>query len=162
MNRISAIVCFGLPESQVDMLIEATMGTAFEPSRWVVFGVDVNLLGALDKQWGKAIDLVLALLPGTSEELQDAALTILEHEGVLASESVWVRGPDVPASAPQGMLAVFDAKGFRRQRPCLRHRQLRRSTRPDASRLTRRSMLRMIGLDMLPRSARGPCLFIRR
>lgn len=111
MNWISAIVCFGLPESQVDMLIEATMGTPSEPGRWVVFGVDMHLLGALDKQWGKAIDLVLALLPGTSEEFQDAALTILEHEGVLPSESVWVRGPDVPASAPQGMLAVFDAMG---------------------------------------------------
>ena len=111
MNRISAIVCFGLPESQVDMLIEATMGTTFEPARWVVFGVDMNLLGALDTQWGKAIDLVLAMLPGTSEDLQDAALTILEHEGVMLSESVWVCGPDVPCSAPEGMLATFDAKG---------------------------------------------------
>ena len=111
MNRISAIVCFGLPESQVDMLIEATMGTTFEPARWVVFGVDMNLLGALDLQWGKVIDLVLAMLPGTSEELQAAALTILENEGVLPAESVWVRGPDVLPSAPQRMLAAFDAKG---------------------------------------------------
>lgn len=111
MNRISAIVCFGVTEPQVDMLIEAAMGTTFEPARWVVFGVDMNLLGVLDQQWGKAIDLVLALLPGTSEEFQDAALTILEHEGVLPAESVWVRGPDVPASAPQSMLVAFDAKG---------------------------------------------------
>ena len=111
MNRISAIVCFGVPESLVDMLIEATMGTPCEPVRWVVFGVDMNLLGALDTQWGKAIDLVLALLPGPSEELRDAALTILKHEGVLSSESVWVRGPDVVCSAPDGMLAAFDAKG---------------------------------------------------
>ena len=77
----------------------------------MVFGVDMNLLDALDTQWGKAINLVLALLLGTSEELQDAALTILEHEGVLPAESVWVRGPDVPGSAPEGMLATFDAKG---------------------------------------------------
>ena len=111
MNRISAIVCFGVPEPQVDMLIEATMGTPSEPARWVVFGVDMYLLGALDTQWGKAIDLVLAMLPGTSEDLQDAALTILEREGVLSSESVWVRGPDVPGSAPEGMLATFDAMG---------------------------------------------------
>jgi hypothetical protein len=111
VNRISAIVCFGVPESQVDMLIEATMGTPCEPARWVVFGFDMNLLGALDTQWGKAIELVLAMLPGTSEALQDAALTILEHEGVLLSESVWVRGSDVPCTAPDGMLATFDAKG---------------------------------------------------
>ena len=71
----------------------------------------MNLLDALDTQWRKVIDLVLALLPGTSEELQDAALTILEHEGALPAESVWVRGPDVPGSAPEGMLATFDAKG---------------------------------------------------
>jgi hypothetical protein len=111
VNRISAIVCFGVSESQVDRLIEATMGTNLEPARWVVFGVDMTLLGMLDRQWGKAIDLVLALLPGTSEKLQAAALTILEHEGVLPAQSVWVRGPDVPASAPQRMLAAFDAKG---------------------------------------------------
>ena len=111
VNRISAIVCFGVPESQVDMLIEATIGTAFEPRRWGVFGADMNLLGALDTQWGKVINLVMALLPGTSGELQCAALTILEHEGLLLSESVWVRGPDVSCSAPDGMLATFDAKG---------------------------------------------------
>ncbi len=111
VNQISAIVCFGVPESQVDMLIEAAMGTPCEPVRWVVFGVDVDLLGALDTQWGKAIDLVLAVLPGTSEELQDAVLTILEHEGLLLSVSVLVRGPDVLCSAPDGMLATFDAKG---------------------------------------------------
>jgi len=107
--RISAIACFGVPESQVDLLIEAAMGTAFEPARWVVFGADMNLLAALDTQWGKAIDLVLAMLPGTSEDIQEAALTILEHEGVEFSESVWIRGANVPGSAPDGMLATFDA-----------------------------------------------------
>ena len=111
MNRISAIVCFGVPESQVDMLIEAALGTPSEPGRWVVFGVDMHLLGALDTQWGKAIDLVLAMLPGTSEDLQDAALTIMEHEGLRSAECVWVRGPDVPGCAPEGMLAAFDARG---------------------------------------------------
>ena len=109
MIRISAIACFGVPESQVDLLIEAAMGTAFEPARWVVFGADMHLLGALDTQWGKAIDLVLTMLPGTSEDSQDAALTILEHEGVMLYESVWIRGPDVPGPAPAGMLATFDA-----------------------------------------------------
>lgn len=111
MSRISAIVCFGLPESQVDMLIEATMGTASEPVRWVVFGVNMSLLGALDSQWGKAIDLVPVMLPGTGEDIQDAALTILEHEGVLLSECVWVQGTDVSGAAPAGMLATLDAKG---------------------------------------------------
>ena len=111
MNRISLIVCFGVPESQVDMLIDATMGTPSEPGRWVVFGVDMILLGALDAQWTEAIDLVLTLLPGLSEVFQDAALTILEHKGALLSESVWVRGADVLCSAPDGVLASFDAKG---------------------------------------------------
>ncbi len=111
MNRISAIVCFGVPEAYVDMLIEATMGTPSEPGRWVVFGGDMNLLGALDKQWTKSIDVVLAMLPGTSADVQDAAIAILEHERVLLSESVWVRGPDVPCSSPDGMLATFDVKG---------------------------------------------------
>ena len=112
MIRIAAIVCFGVPESQVDQLIEGVMGTAFEPGRWVVFGADMHLLAALDTQWGKAIDLVLAMLPGTSEDIQDAALTILEHEGVVFPESVWIRGANVPGSAPEGMLATFDAKGI--------------------------------------------------
>ena len=107
--RISAIVCFGVPESQVDQLIEASMGTAAEPGRWVVFGADMHLLAALDTQWSRAIDLVLAMLPGTSEDIQEAALTILEHEGVEFSESVWIRGANVPGSAPDGMLATFDA-----------------------------------------------------
>ena len=93
------------------MLIEAIMGTPSEPVRWLVFGLDMNLLSALDTQWGRAIDLVLAMLPGTSADLQDAALTILEHEGMLAPESVWVRGPDVQCSAPDGVLATVDAKG---------------------------------------------------
>ena len=112
MIRLSAIVCFGVPESQVDQVIEAAMGTAFEPGRWVVFGVDMHLLAALDTPWGKAIDLVLAMLPGTSEDIQDAALTILEHEGVVFPESVWIHGANVPGSAPDGMLATFDATGI--------------------------------------------------
>lgn len=111
MNRIAAIVCFGVPEAQVDMLIEATMSTPSEPGRWVVFGSDMHLLGALDKQWTKSIDLVLVMLPGTSADLQDAALTILEHEGVRLAETVWVHGPNVTCSVPDGLLATFDAEG---------------------------------------------------
>ena len=93
------------------MLIEATMGAPSEPVRWLVFGADMYLLGALDTQWGKAIDLVLVMMPGTSEDLQDAALTILEHEGMPLSECVWVHGPNAPCSAPEGMFATFDATG---------------------------------------------------
>ncbi len=111
MKQIAAIVCFGVPERQVDLLIEAVMGTAAEPGRWVVFGVDMNLLGALDAQWGKAIDLILACLPELDDDFQDAALTILESEGVVPSETVWVRGADVSFSAPEGMLASFEFKG---------------------------------------------------
>lgn len=112
MNQISTIVCFGVPESQVDMLIEATLGTSAEPRRWVVFGLDINLLGALDQQWSKTVNLTLVLLPGTSERELEAALAILSNEEVSPSECIWVRGPDVACSGPQDVLATFDANSL--------------------------------------------------
>jgi hypothetical protein len=110
-RRIAAIVCFGLPERTTDQLIDALVDTAAAPDRWVVFGMDANLLAALETQWGKHIDLVLAWVPSTHETMREAALDVLAREAVPPGAAVWIQGADIGCSAPVGFLATLVADG---------------------------------------------------
>ena len=58
MKKLTAMVCFGMPEQQVDILMEGFIGTSSEPEKWIVFGCDANLLAALNKQWGATTELI--------------------------------------------------------------------------------------------------------
>jgi hypothetical protein len=105
MAAIPAIACFGVPERQVDLLIDAIVGTLAEPKRWFVFGQDANLLGALDQHWRTSLDLVLARMPGTGPDVHDALLLILENEGVQPEQCVWLLGPQVSCPSTDYALA---------------------------------------------------------
>ena len=102
MNPLAAIVAFGVPEQQVDALIEGITGTVAEPVRWVVFGADMDLLGSLDRQWRGAVDLVLAHLPRADATTMDAAMAILSHEQLQPNSVAWLHGAAVPCEPPPG------------------------------------------------------------
>jgi hypothetical protein len=111
MKKLTAVVCFGLPEQQVDILMEGLIGTSSEPKKWIVFGCDVNLLAALNKQWGEAAELIAVIIPASTEGLEEAALAILESEQIALSETVWVLGPAVAWRGPDDALATFKSAG---------------------------------------------------
>jgi len=113
MTKLTAIVCFGLPEQQVDILMEGLTGTASEPMRWVVFGCDANLLGALYKLWGETTELIAVIIPASTEGLEEAALTILQSERIPLSETVWVLGPAVAWPGPDDARAILHSTGGR-------------------------------------------------
>ena len=107
MSPIAAIAVYGVPEREVDSLIEAFAGTPAEPGRWVVFGTDANLLGALDRQWRDAVDLVLVLVPRTDLVVMDVALTLLAHERLEPAAVVWLHGAELALDPPSGFRAAF-------------------------------------------------------
>ncbi len=107
MSPISAIVVFGVPEQEVDALIDAFAGTHVEPGRWVVFGADANLLGALDRQWGNAVDLVLVRMPRADIEMVDVALDLLANERLEPATVVWLHGAELAFDPPSGVRAAL-------------------------------------------------------
>ena len=111
MKKLTAVVCFGLPEQQVDILMEGLTGTSSEPEKWIVFGCDANLLAALDKQWGETTELIAVFSPGSTEGLEEAALAILQNEQIALSEAAWVLGPAVAWLGPDEALAIFHSAG---------------------------------------------------
>ena len=113
MNPITAIAAFGMPEQQVDALIESIISTVAEPVRWVVFGTDMNLLAALDRQWSGSVELVLACLPAANETMIEAAQMILENEGLDPSVVAWLHGDALPCEPPMGFRATFKCRAGR-------------------------------------------------
>ena len=106
MSKVKAIVAFGVPERDVDSLMEAIVGTPEAPAKWVVLGNDVALLGALDKQWGHQTDLVIGHMPTTNMHVRDAVLDILAHERIELASVVWLQRNGSPGDPPRGVLAV--------------------------------------------------------
>ena len=102
MSPIAAIAVYGVPEREVDALIEAFAGMRAEPGRWVVFGTDAYLLGALDRQWRNAADLVIVRMPGADIEMVDAALDVLANERLEPATVVWLQGTELAFDPPSG------------------------------------------------------------
>ena len=107
MTPIAAIAVFGVPEREVDALIEDITRTVAAPARWVVFGTDMNLLGALVHQWRRLTNLVPVLLPGTDGTVLEAALFLLELEGLEQKSVVWLHGTAVVPEPPAGFRAAI-------------------------------------------------------
>ena len=107
MSPIAAMAVFGVHEREVDALIEAIVGTPAEPGRWVVFGTDAYLLGALDRQWRNAMDLVVVRIPCAAIEMVDVALDVLANEQLEPSTVVWLHGAELGFDPPTGFRAVF-------------------------------------------------------
>lgn len=105
MSAIAAIAIYGVPEREVDALIEVIEGTPAEPLRWVVFGTDANLLGALDRQWRDTVDLVLVLMPRTDIEMMNLALDVLANERLEPATVVWLHGAELAPDPPSGFRA---------------------------------------------------------
>ena len=106
MNEVSAIVCFGIAEPQVDDLIEATRGTILESARWLVFGSDMGRLAGLAAHWQGQVEVVIVHMPEADADAQDAALLILENEGVSMSDCVWLQCEDPQCPLPAGARAA--------------------------------------------------------
>lgn len=102
IRRIHNIVCSGIPEPQIDDLIDATRGTPYAHLRWIVFGSNMSRLGGLSAQWEGSVDLVIVLLTDAVADFHDAALLILESENVSLDESVWLQ-----SEAPNRPLPEF-------------------------------------------------------
>jgi hypothetical protein len=107
MTPIEAIVVFGVPEREVDALIEDITCTAAVPARWVVFGTDMNLMGALVHHWKHQTNIVPVLVPGTDESVLEMALFLLEHEGIERESVVWLHGAAAVTEPPPGVRAEF-------------------------------------------------------
>jgi hypothetical protein len=100
MQTISAIVCFGIPEPQVDDLIEATRDTTFQSARWLVFGSDMCRLGGLSAHWQGQVSVTIVHMPQADADTQDAALLILDNEGVSVSNCIWLQHEDPQCQLP--------------------------------------------------------------
>ena len=107
MTPIAAIAVFGVPEREVDALIEDIACTVAVPARWLVFGIDMNLRGALVHHWEHLTNLVPVLLPGTDDSVLDTALFLFEHEGLERESVVWLHGAAVLPEPPSGFRAAF-------------------------------------------------------
>lgn len=83
-------VFFGLPESEVDAVLEGLLDVGCVPRRCLVFGTRMDLLGALCRQWDGQIETVVAMLPFFDAEMVEPALMIATREGFLPERSVWV------------------------------------------------------------------------
>jgi hypothetical protein len=75
-------VAFGVPESTVDRLIQATHESNGGINRWVVFGSDANALGALDKIWQGCVEVNLVMMPAIDEAFVPCIEDILEAENL--------------------------------------------------------------------------------
>jgi hypothetical protein len=101
------MVAFGVPDQKVDALIEAFAGSRAAPGRWVVFGTDVNLLAALERQWHNAVSLVLVLMPRSDGDMVDVALDVLTREQLEPTKVVWWHGAELAADPPSGFRAAL-------------------------------------------------------
>jgi hypothetical protein len=101
MRNVDAVVCFGVPETDVDALLELASARAGMPQRWLVFGTDMHRLGGLAATWETTIELTIVLLPTPIGDAQDAALLILENEGVVPDECVWLQSCRVNGPLPE-------------------------------------------------------------
>lgn len=81
MTPIAAIAVFGVPEREVDALIEDITCAVAAAARWLVFGTDDSVL--------------------------DTALFLLEHEGLERESVVWLHGTAVLPEPPTGFRAAF-------------------------------------------------------
>lgn len=90
MHRLP--VFYGVPESDVDEILDRLLDRGCVPKRCLVFGTRMDLLGALCRQWEGQIELVVAMLPFFDAEMIGPALTIATREGFLPERSVWVSG----------------------------------------------------------------------
>ncbi len=106
IRRIHNIICFGIPETQIDDLIDATRGTPYAHLRWIVFGRNISRLGGLCAQWEDSVDLVIVLLPDAGADVQDAALLILDNENVSVDESVWLQIEEPSCPLPEFACAL--------------------------------------------------------
>jgi hypothetical protein len=105
------VVTFGVPERCVDEMIEHLHGSRAEPGRWLIFGHDMALLGAIHEHWNNAIDITIALLPATDAMLVEVAVDIATHERVTLDRCAWVHGSGVVGAPPLGLGLVIEARG---------------------------------------------------
>jgi hypothetical protein len=98
---VSAIVCVGVPETAVDALLELACSTAALPCHWFVFGTDVGRLGGLAAAWDTTIELTIVRLPTPVVDVMDAALLILENEGISPDQCVWLQSSNVNGPLPE-------------------------------------------------------------
>jgi hypothetical protein len=107
MSSIPVISTYGVPEREVDALIEAFLGSPVQPVRWMVFGTEASLLWALDSHWGKIVDLVVVLMPNTEIEMVDVAISVMASEQVELGATVWLHGAELPIDPPSGFRAAL-------------------------------------------------------
>ena len=81
-----------MPERFADQLLEAVVAESPAATRWVVAGLDADLLGALVEQWDSRITLTAVLLPHASDLTAHAVLDVLSSERVALDEVVWLHG----------------------------------------------------------------------
>jgi hypothetical protein len=105
----AAVVTFGVPERCADALIELLHGSSHEPGRWLVFGHDMDLLGAIHEHWNGAIDITIALLPATDAMMIDVVVDILAVETVDLARCAWIHGTGLAGEAPRELGLVTSA-----------------------------------------------------
>jgi hypothetical protein len=102
-NDFSAVICFGVPEDQVDQLIEAAHAAPKQPSIWFVVGSNMNRLSGLAAHWGHVTEVVVVLSPSFDEQAVDAVLLVLENEKTEPSDCLWLQGHDVALASLPGI-----------------------------------------------------------
>ncbi|WP_428422723.1 hypothetical protein [Methylibium sp.] len=99
-------VFFGLAEPVVDQVLEHLSDFSGPPDRCFVYGSDMQLLGALVEQWKTRVEIVVVLVPQLGIDTLDAAILILEHEGLEPSAAAWVCGTAEAAELSREWRAV--------------------------------------------------------
>lgn len=100
------IACVDLPVPWVDELMDAVVPSCALALRWIVFSEDMSRLGALTTHWAPYAHVVAAALPERARWVHEAAMAVIEMEGVSLARCVWLQATARPV-APQGVATVL-------------------------------------------------------
>jgi hypothetical protein len=97
--RRTPVFC-GVPERQVDQVLDHLCDWDLLPQRCLVLGSDMGLLGALTRHWAPRVDVIVAFVPSLDNQLLDVAQAIAHREGLSTTALAWVCGPALSAPLP--------------------------------------------------------------
>ena len=92
LKRTRTPVFCGVAEPLVDEVLDHLSDADKLPARCLVLGTDMNLLGALCRQWSGQVEVVVVVMPHLAKGMLDAAMLVALNEGCLPEDLVWVGG----------------------------------------------------------------------
>lgn len=103
-QQFDAVVALSVGATRVTELLQKMGGRPGSPTRWFIVSTDMDVLSALETQWGKIVDITAVGVPDGLQEDSGVIVDILLLEGVDPLNCLWLIGPKSP-SPPFGATA---------------------------------------------------------